>query len=185
MRQFLALVTGPMGAGKTTTANLVHARLPGVALIGRDRIKWFVSHFDRTPEENRIAMAVLLAMLREYLEQGVSVIVDEGLQHAGSSAPFFALAEEHAVALFAFRIEAPREVLLERIARRPLPEGATRPVPEETVLANLNAYFVNRLENPTAAFDSASPGSCERIAADIVNILRSGQNMTRPTILEP
>ena len=60
MRQFLALVTGPMGAGKTTTANLVHARLPGVALIGRDRIKWFVSHFDRTPEENRIAMAVLL-----------------------------------------------------------------------------------------------------------------------------
>ena len=89
------------------------------------------------------------------------------------------------MALFAFRIEAPREVLLERIARRPLPEGATRPVPEEMILANLDAYFVNRLENPTAAFDSSSPGSCERIAADIVDILRSGQNMTRPTVLEP
>jgi len=53
------------------------------------------------------------------------------------------------------------------------------------ILANLDAYFVNRLENPTAAFDSSSPGSCERIAADIVDILRSGQNMTRPTVLEP
>lgn len=163
-----------MGAGKTTTANLVHACMPGVALIGRDRIKWFVSHFDRTPEENRIAMAVLLAMLREYLRQGVSVIVDEGLQQSGSSGPFISMAREHSVALFVFRIEAPREVLLERVAKRALPEGARRPVPLEMVLENIEAYFSNRFEEPTALFDSAAPGSYERIAADIVEILRAG-----------
>jgi predicted kinase len=169
-KPFLAIITGPMGAGKTTIAKIVHEKMPGVALVGRDKIKWFVSHFNRTPEENRVAREVLMAMIREYLKQGVSVMTDEGLMQPGAIDPFIAVATESQVPFFVFQIEAPQEVLLERLAQRPVPAVAKEPMSQERILTNIENYFTNKYASPTAVFDSAQTTS-EDIASQIMGFL--------------
>ena len=155
VQPFLAVITGPMGAGKTTVAKIVHEKMPGLALVGRDKIKWFVSHFNRTEEQNKVAKAVLLVMVHEYLKQGVSVLVDEGMMRPGAMDPFIAVAQESKVPFFVFQIEAPREVLLERLAQRPMPLAAKEPVSPDRIAANIDNYYANKYEAPTLVLDSS------------------------------
>ncbi len=75
-QKFVLVIDGLMGSGKTTVSALLHKKLKRTAHIGLDRVKWFVSDFKRTPEENEIARNIVLAMMKEYLKHDISVIVE-------------------------------------------------------------------------------------------------------------
>ena len=80
MKQFLLLIDGPMGSGKTTVSAILHEKVKNTAHIGLDRIKWFVSGFKRNKAQNTMTRAVGMAMTKEYLRQGINVIVEQGMR---------------------------------------------------------------------------------------------------------
>lgn len=102
MKQFMVLLDGPMGAGKTTVANVLHKKLARTAVVSRDRIKWFVSDFARTREDNELADAVLFAMLKTYADHGLSIVIDHSFIQKGSMKPFVAFAKRKKLRLFSY-----------------------------------------------------------------------------------
>lgn len=68
-----------MGAGKTTVAKILHTKLKRTSYIGLDRIKPYISDFKRNPSDNKISHNVVLAMLQEYLRQGINVIIEQAM----------------------------------------------------------------------------------------------------------
>src|SRR3989304_5550709 len=87
------VIDGPMGSGKTTVAGLMHPKLKRTALVGVDRIKWFVSDFRRTKKDNAVAREALLAMCEAYLKNGIDILLAQGFVNQGGMAPFLKLAK--------------------------------------------------------------------------------------------
>ena len=122
---FLIIIDGPMGAGKTTVAKLLHERLKRTALLGLDRIKWFISDFKRIPEDNEIVRNVVAAMTKEYLRQGISVIIEQGMRK-DSIEKLKKMARQNGATCLVYQLEAPKRLLLERVHERPRLPGKPR-----------------------------------------------------------
>ncbi len=76
MKQKLILLDGMSGAGKTTLSNSLSKELLRTAIIGFDKIKKFISDFERGARDNQIAREVTMVMAEKYLNLGLSVIVE-------------------------------------------------------------------------------------------------------------
>ncbi len=154
MKQSLVIIDGPMGSGKTTVAKLIHERINNVALLGLDRIKWTLSGFDRTPEQNAMTGKVVRAMARTYLEAGASVLLDDGFTKAEIMQPYIELTAELHVPVFVFQLEAPDDVLLARLKKRPAPEQSKTPMPIDRTLRNITAHHTGKYQYATMTFDT-------------------------------
>ncbi len=144
MNKFLVIIDGPMGSGKTTIGKILHNKLKRTAVLSTDKIKFFLSDFERGERDNAISAAVLMQMCKEYIKHNINIVLPQGFWKKGYIDPYIALAKESNLRLFVYQLEAPREVLLERIKARPKPELATTPVPEERILKNINTWEENR-----------------------------------------
>jgi predicted kinase len=146
MKKFMIIIEGPMGSGKTTVGKLLHPQLPRTAMLGIDRIKFFLSDFERGERDNTISDAVVREMCKEYIRRGINILIPQGFWKKEYIEPYLKLAEESGLQTFVYQLTAPREVLLERIHARPKPELAKTPVPEERILKNLHSWEDNRYE---------------------------------------
>jgi len=172
-KPFIIIIDGPMGAGKTTIAKLIHQKIHGIAHIGLDRTKFFVSHFNRTPEENAIAGAIVFEMYKTYLKNGVSVLLEQGFKHQKLLTPYLSFAKRMNFPIFIFQIEANPKLLLERLALRPKPEAAKRKVSKVRMIANIKSYFENKYQN--AIIVSSENQSPEQIANHILKLIKKSQ----------
>ncbi len=111
-----------MGSGKTTISKLLHEKVNNVAHIGLDRIKWFVSGFKRTKVQNKKARAIVMAMAKEYLKQGISVIVDDAMKQEQITA-YKKIAKAAKATFLTYKLNASKEVLLIRVSARTLIPG--------------------------------------------------------------
>jgi len=145
MKPFMILIDGPMGSGKTTIGRLLHKELPRTAILSTDSIKFFISDFERGERDNAIAAAVLMQMCKEYVKHGINILLPQGFWKKEYMDPYISLAKEHNLEVFMYQLEASRDVLLERIAARPIPAGRT-PVPQERILKNLQTWEDNKFE---------------------------------------
>lgn len=167
---FFIVIDGPMGSGKTTVGESLHPRLKRTAMVGVDRIKWFVSDFRRTKEDNAIARKALLAMCAAYLKNGISILLVQGFVNDEAMAPFLKLAKRARARLLLYRLHAPREVLLRRLSQRPKAALARKPVPKTRILRNLRLHAAHRYEGATLLDTSElDPG---RVADRILKDLR-------------
>ncbi len=116
--KFLIIIDGPMGSGKTTVAKLLHAKLKRTALLGLDRIKWFISDFKRIPADNEIVRNVVAAMTREYLRQGIGVIIEQGMREERIEA-LKRTAKRYGARCFVYQLDAPKALLFRRVHQRP------------------------------------------------------------------
>jgi predicted kinase len=139
MKNFILLIDGPMGAGKTTVTKILHEKVKNTAHIGLDRIKWFVSGFKRTRPQNAMTRAVVFAMTKEYIKQGVNVIIEQGIKNEQVD-KYKKLTKKLKVNFFMFQLEAPKEVLLKRVASR-IPTPGRIKVSKARVLRNYKAYY--------------------------------------------
>lgn len=151
-----------MGAGKSTVADLLKARLSKVLFTGLDRIKWSLAGFSRTSEENKLVAHLVESLAKTALEDGISVCVEQGFMRSEYVEPFTKIAEELNVKFLMFQIEAPREVLIDRLSARKTPIEAKEPVSKEKIEKNLDTYFENKYSQ-AQVFDS-SKNSPEEIA---------------------
>ena len=137
MKPLFIIIDGPMGSGKSTVAEMLHPKMKKMAYVGVDRIKWFVSDFRRTKKDNAIARKVLIAMCDAYLKNGVGILMAHGFREYATMKPFLQLAKRRHARLFQYRLEAPRHVLLDRIAKRPKAKLA---IAKSRILRNLRAH---------------------------------------------
>jgi predicted kinase len=146
MQKFLIIIDGPMGSGKTTIGKLLHQRLRRTVRLSTDRIKFFLSDFERGERDNTITAAVLFEMCKEYVNHDINLLLPQAFWKKEYLEPYIKLADENDLKLFIYQLEAPKDVLLERVRNRPKPELAMTPVPEERIQANLKTWEENRYE---------------------------------------
>ncbi len=142
MNKFLLIIDGPMGAGKTTVAKILHEKIKYTAHIGLDRIKWLVSGFQRTPEENEMTRSVVLAMTEEYLHQGISVILEQGMKKEQLGV-YKKLAKKYKANYLIIRLDASKEVLFDRVRQRPPSPGKPK-VSNARILRNYRSHLENK-----------------------------------------
>jgi adenylate kinase family enzyme len=116
----IILIDGPTGAGKTTTSDLLYKKLPKTAFLGRDRIKWFASDFSRLRKRDiMIADRVVEAMCKQYLDFGLSILIEQCFRRKNVVNPYLVLSRKRKIPLLAYELIAPKKILLHRIKHRP------------------------------------------------------------------
>lgn len=124
MRNFVIVLDGPKGAGKTTLASLLKEKLENVEILSLDVIRRSLPQAKATTEFNHIAFALLLERLPKLLEEKKNVVIDMGLSEERFNA-LKRLAQEYNTSVKAYSLIAPRETLLERVEARDKREGKT------------------------------------------------------------
>lgn len=141
-RPFLILLDGPMGAGKTTIAKILHGKMKRTAHLGLDRIKWFISDFKRVPKDNEIVRNVILAMAKEYLRQGIGVILEQGMKKELVE-KLKRMARAQGARCLVYQLDAPKPLLFERVKRRPQKPGKPK-VSNARVERNYQIHLKNK-----------------------------------------
>lgn len=145
MRNFLLILDGPTGAGKTTAANAVHAVFPRTALLGMDRVKWAVSHYKRNSRNNAIVNDVIFVMTAEFLKHHLNVIVEQGFCE-GVVEAYQSLGKKLGAKVVTIQLTATRAVLVQRIlGRRKTAEARQHPLlPMSRILRNIRRHAAKR-----------------------------------------
>lgn len=138
MKQILMLLDGMMGAGKTTATRQLSDHMPRTAIIGMDKVKRFVSDFERNEVDNGIAREVVFEMAKKYLDLGLSVIVEQPFKTEEEISGYENLASERSIICHKFQLYTKPEVAFERIILRQ--ENQKSKVPEERIRRNLSLY---------------------------------------------
>ena len=160
-----------MCAGKTTVAALLHEKMPRSFLISGDRIKWFISDYD--PERDRQTVAKLVISLTDRaLEEGLSVITDANyLLWSETEIPqlYHEVFEKQGVEASQFNVEAPQEILVERLharVRKNLAAGKKMSVTsQEKFLSYYEIY--EAIKNPDLPTFDTSRMTSEEVAEKI------------------
>jgi predicted kinase len=165
---FLILLDGPMGSGKTTVAKLLHAKLKRTAHLGLDRIKWFISDFKRCPADNEIVRNVVVAMAKEYLKEGISVIIEQGMRKDSIEALKKTAKKYHAKCLV-YQLDAPKNLLLARVHERPRLPGKPR-ISNARIERNYRAHLEHKYKG--AVVLDVAKLSARQVAGRILSDLK-------------
>ncbi len=164
-KPFFVIIDGPMGSGKTTVTKLLQDKLPRTAFLGTDKIKWFLSGFDRTSSADKeVSRAVTLGMCKEYLSRGFNVVLDQGFREKAWAMPFLKLAKKEGVRLMVYRLDASDEVLLERVAARPKPEHVQAKASRVYAVGNIQSHRDQGYSGPEVIHVDTAKLAPEKIA---------------------
>jgi predicted kinase len=153
MKPFLLLLDGMTGAGKTTTTKLLANELPRTAIIGMDKVKKYVSDFERGERDNAIARGIVYQMTKEYLRQGLSVIVEQPFKTTEEVKSYEELVSEYDVSFYKFQLFVSPEVAYERVTNRQ--KDFEDKIPEERIKRNIG-LFENREAQGFVTIDTSN-----------------------------
>ncbi len=145
MNKFIVILDGPMGSGKSTVGAMLAEKLKRTALINEDRIKWFISDFKRSKKDNAIVRAVMIEMCKEYLKQGISLVVAQGfLKGMRPLSDFAKMAKKNKAKLLIYHLDAPKNILLKRIENRIKTTKVKAPIAKSRIHKNIQRWKANR-----------------------------------------
>ena len=157
-----------MGSGKTTVAALLHKKLKRTALLGLDRIKWFISDFKKIPADNEIVRDVVAMMAKEYLKHGINVMVEQGMREDAINA-LKKIAQKGGARCFIYQLEAPKQLLLKRIHQRPRLKGKPK-ISSARIERNYKAHTEHKYNG--AIIMDAEKFTAQQIANQIMRDLK-------------
>lgn len=138
MKKFLLLIDGMSGAGKTTTSNFLADKIPRMAIIGFDKIKRFVSDFERGARDNQIARDVTFIMAEKYLDLGLSVVVEQSFKSEEEIYVYEELANKHNIFCYKYQLCADSNIALKRVIERTKKNNGD--LSEERVKQNISLF---------------------------------------------
>ncbi|MBT5345682.1 AAA family ATPase [Candidatus Uhrbacteria bacterium] len=169
MKHFLLLLDGMMGSGKTTASSLLSDHLPRTAIIGMDKVKRFVSDFERGTQDNKIAREIVLAMSEKYLELGLSVVVDHPFSSDDQVASYEALSTKYSIPIFKFQLFTTPKIAFGRVNQRQ--EDREHKVSEERIKRNITLFEdKSNLGFKTIDTTNLQPNEVADIILETINI---------------
>ena len=167
-KQFLLLLDGMTGAGKTTTSRILAQKIPRVAIIGMDKVKSFVSDFERGDRDNLIARNIIFEMTKEYFRQGLSVMVEQPFKTKEEIEKYENLTSDLNIPIYKFQLYVSPEIAYERINIRQ--KDSDNKIPDERIKRNIS-IFENHESLGFKLIDTSSAES-ELVAEDIFKVLK-------------
>lgn len=166
-KPFIIAVLGTAGVGKSTLAEFLKNQISNTAHVSSDHIKRYISEFREVASHNQVSRKVTDAMIVEYLKNGISVIVDQGMNNAELER-LDAIARQYSATFLVYRMQANPTIRLSRLYERA--KRVNQPVmSQETMDILLKIYNENDYPS-TATFDSgvlSTEEIAERILKDI------------------
>ena len=113
----MVVIHGPMGAGKTALADLLHDEIANTAHFGADHVKWLVSDFRNVPSHTQIAENMVPVMAEGYLKQGINLILEQAFT-AKDIKILEDISNKFGAKFYVYGLDANKETLNKRIAER-------------------------------------------------------------------
>ncbi len=114
---FVIVIHGPMGAGKTALADMLHDEIADTAHFGADHIKWLVSDFRNVSSHTKVAQNMIPVMAEGYLTQGINLILEQAF--SAEEIKFLELiAQKFGAKFYVYGLSAERSTLNKRIIER-------------------------------------------------------------------
>lgn len=178
MKKFIIILDGPMGSGKSTVGAIIVKKLRRTALINEDKIKWFISDFRRSKRDNAIVRAVMIEMCKEYLKQGINLVITQGfLREKRPLSPFIAMSKKSKSKLLVYHLDAPKTVLLQRIKERKKSKNVRTPIAKTRVHRNIRIWKANRYS--IGKEFQTDEISVKKIAKEILKEINSLRRLSR------
>ncbi len=134
-RPCMAVLSGLPGSGKTTFARKLAMRVP-LAILESDALRQaLVTRPKHSAKESKRLFSAIHTLAYELLLEGISVLVDATNLRESNRAELYALAKRAGARLFLVSVEAPQEVIRERLEQR-----ATHPDPRDASTADWRVY---------------------------------------------
>lgn len=165
---FILLIDGMTGAGKTSVSKLLSEKLPRTAVIGLDKVKFFISDFERGDRDNGIARTIIREMTKIYLDNELSVIIEQPFK-TEEVEMYENVARAHSLPIYKVQLFTTPEVALTRVTTRQ--KEWNMQVPEEHIKRNI-AYFKSKADGGFKQIDTTSM-SIEEVTAEIFSLLSS------------
>lgn len=121
MSKFILLVYGSLCTGKSTTIKIIQNKHREIFHGSMDNIKWFISDYS-SEKYARLGVVnkILLAMNSQAVKERMSIIVEGNAGLMLMRDQYLKLAKEHNFNFIQVNIEAPYDVLLQRLKNRVL-----------------------------------------------------------------
>ena len=165
---FLLIIDGMTGAGKTTTSKLLSEKLPRTAIVGMDKIKRFISDFERCKQDNDIARDIVFEMTKKYFDHNISVIVEQPFLDKDLKRYEY-LSEKSKIPLCKVQLFADSNIALNRVRERQKEREAKDKVPEERVKHNIS-LFKNKESEGFLVIDTSNKDNQE-VTEEIMKFL--------------
>lgn len=149
---FLLLLDGMTGAGKTTASESLSKQIPRLATIGIDRVKLFISDFQRDNGDNDIAREIIISMTKIYFDHGISVVIDQPIRSQEVEI-FEDIAKKYSVPIYKVQLFTSPEIAFERIIERM--KTWANPTSEEQLRKNI-AFFKSKKDVGFTQIDTTS-----------------------------
>jgi len=108
------LLNGAMGSGKSTVADLLKNKLEKTAVLEIEDVRSLVTG----NQDNLLAWKVIYRMCDEYFRNDVSVLLKQTVASKEMVNKFLALAKKHKCNIAFYHLQAPRNILMQRIHKR-------------------------------------------------------------------
>lgn len=117
-KPFILIIDWMTGAGKTTVSALLSKEIPRLAVVGMDKVKRFISDFERWERDNGIAKDVIFEMTKKYLDYDISVIVEQPFKTYEELKRYEEISEKYKVPLYKIQLFTSPEIALNRVLNR-------------------------------------------------------------------
>ncbi len=143
-KHFLLLLSGMVGAGKSTVGELLKRRLARTAVFDMDDIKWQISDFVRGDEDNAIVRDGVRELAHNYCKHGINVIIPQTMRPE-EPAQFRSIAEEFGYEYLHVELFADDDVVLDRLMERQ--KTSEHPSTLKRIKRNIRWYHENPVQD--------------------------------------
>lgn len=169
-KPFLLIIDGMTGAGKSTVALLLSQSIPRVAVIGMDKVKRFISDFERGERDNSIARKIIFEMTKIYFDHNISVIIDQSFKSDHELKLYEKLAREYSLPIYKVQLHTTPKIAFTRVTHRQ--KDWRDKMPQERIKRNIS-LFKNRKKYGFITIDTSKISSNE-VVGTILKLIKKG-----------